>query len=260
MFAPLWSVGLTVPLLLGTGQTPAAGYLFPRQTKAGAAQRQRATPYLPREGDLVFFDEHSWFWNFLFALAGTGPPLHMGIVVKRPDGSLAVLEAGPDDTLWVKLLDLGPRLRQFRRDYRGTITIRRCRRALSREKSAALTKFALAQKGKPYAVLRLLAQATPLRARGPLEPLLARTALDRGAWICSELAVAAGTVAGLFDPRVIRSNVTYPRDLVDNRRHDLRRTWHDPEVWSPVPRRERAAAGRKPRGGGSCAGRVKAEP
>ena len=46
-------------------------------------------------------------------------------------------------------------------------------------------------------------------------------------------AVAAGTVAKLFDPKVVPSNVPYPRDLVDNARYDLSATWHDAAVWLP---------------------------
>jgi len=147
-----------------------------------------------------------------------------------------VLEAGPDDSVWVTLQDVGPRLHQFDRDYHGTITIRRCKTTLSRTQSTALTRFAQAQNGKRYAVVRLLAQATPFRARGLLEPFLAQTYLDRDSWMCSELAVAAGTVAGLFDRHVVRANVTYPQDLVANQRHDLRAAWHDAAEWRALPR------------------------
>jgi hypothetical protein len=195
--------------------------------------------YSPREGDLIFFDDHNWMWTLLFAWAGTGPPLHMGIAVKKADGSLAVLEAGPDDTVWVTLQDLDKRLHQFRDDYQGTITIRRCKKELTREESAALTKFAKAQDGKRYAVGRLLLEGTWFRSRGPIRELvLGKTYLDRDSWICSELAVAAGTVVKLFDPAVVRANVTYPRDLVDNRRHDLSGNWHDPAEWQPSPKQE----------------------
>jgi hypothetical protein len=231
MQTTLWSVGVGLSLLLGNGGKSPAGYLAPPAAKHGKTSRPRARPYAPREGDLIFFDEHSWVWNALFFLAGTGPPVHMGIVVKKPGGQLAVLEAGPDDTVWVRLLDLKSRLRQFHRDYGGTITIRRCKVKLNRQKSAALTRFARAQNGKRYAVFRLLLQATPFRARGLLAPLLARTYLDRDSWICSELAVAAGTVAGLFNPKVVPANATYPLDLVDNRTYNLRPVWHDPAEW-----------------------------
>ena len=81
---------------------------------------------------------------------------------------------------------------------------------------------------------RLLLQGTRFRNRGLIRELfLARTDLDRSSWICSELVVAAGTVAGLF-PDTVKSNVTYPLDLVNNRRHDLSRVWHDAAIWQPA--------------------------
>jgi hypothetical protein len=191
--------------------------------------------YEPREGDLVFYDDRSPTWMVLFALADTGPPLHMGIVFKKADGKLAVLEAGPDDTIWVKLLDLDTRLTQFQEDFKGIIEIRRCKKVFSKDESQALTKFAVAQEGKRYAIGRLLLQGTVFRTRGPVrELLLGKTVLDRDSWICSELAVAAGTVAKLFDPKVVHSNVAYPRDLVDNTRYDLSAVWHDAAVWLPA--------------------------
>jgi hypothetical protein len=249
MFASL-CLGPALCLLLPAGTDGPAGYLLIRPSAPEKAVRAKAIRYVPGEGDLIFYDDHSKAWTALFALAGTGPPLHMGIVVRKPGGSLAILEAGPDDTLWVDLLDLTPRLRQFRRDFRGTITIRRCKKALTPDQSAALTRFALAQKGKRYAALRLLAQGTAVRARGPLAPMLAKTHLNRDAWICSELAVAAGTVAGLFDRRAVRANATYPRDLVDNRRHDLGAVWEDAVEWRPTGHRGRSAIRGKGRGRG----------
>ena len=54
-------------------------------------------------------------------------------------------------------------------------------------------------------------QGTRYRSRGPIRELfLAETYLDRSSWFCSELVVAAGTVAGLFSDRV-KANVTQKR-------------------------------------------------
>jgi hypothetical protein len=234
MSIAIGAMTLAVSLVLADSK---AGYLISVPSKPDKSVQQKTISYVPREGDLIFYDEHSVPWTIFFALAGTGPPLHMGIVVKKSNGALAVLEAGPDDTVWVRLLDLAPRLHQFQKDFGGTISIRRCKIALSRARSAALTRFALAQEGKPYAVLRLLLQGTPFRERGVFAPFLAHTYLNRDSWICSELAVAAGTVAGLFDPKVVRANVTYPLDVVDNRCHDLRAVWHDALEWRPNYRR-----------------------
>ena len=54
-------------------------------SSANAAEKS-ATVYAPREGDLLFYDDKSPVWTALFALADTGPPVHMGIVVKKPGG------------------------------------------------------------------------------------------------------------------------------------------------------------------------------
>jgi len=210
------------------------GFMKTERKKDGKVETAIAA-YEPREGDLIFYDDKNPAWTALFAYAGTGPPLHMGIVFKKADGKFAVLEAGPDDTVFVKVLDLDKRLPQFHKDFKGgTITIRRCKKELGEEESKALTKFALAQDGKRYAIGRLLLQATPLRTRDSArEKKDGKTVLDRDAWICSELAVAAGTVAKLFDPKVVHSNVAYPRDLVDNQRYDLSAAWHDAAMWTP---------------------------
>ncbi|MBY0228422.1 MAG: SUMF1/EgtB/PvdO family nonheme iron enzyme, partial [Gemmataceae bacterium] len=196
---------------------------------------ERRFAYVPAEGDLVFFDDRNPAWTALFTLAGTGPPLHMGIVVKRLGGGMAILEAGPDDTVWVSLQEAGTRLRQFARDFpKGAVTIRRCRKALGKKESAALSRFAARQDGKRYAVLRLLAQGTLVCARHLLRPWMARTHLDRDAWFCSELAVAGATVAGLVG-KEIPANTVYPADLADDRRFKLGATWHPAMTWKPSP-------------------------
>src|SRR5262245_15831235 len=116
---------LAMILFAGVGQANDAkldtGYLT---AVTPGAKKSPPEPYVPKEGDLIFYDDHNLFWTVLFLWAGTGPPLHVGIVVKNDDGNLAVLEAGPDDTIWVNILELGPRLRQFQKDYSGTISIR----------------------------------------------------------------------------------------------------------------------------------------
>ena len=211
-----------------------SGFLKIEKKNAKAKAETEVIRYAPREGDLVFYDDRNLGWMLLFAYAGTGPPLHMGIVVKKTDGTLAILEAGPDDTTRVALLDLDKRLPQFNADFAGTIQIRRCKKELTAEQSKALTKFAHAQDGKRYAIGRLLLQGTSLRSRGPVRELvLGKTYLDRDSWICSELSVAAGTVVKLFDPKVVYANVAYPADLVDNARYEFADTWHDAALWSP---------------------------
>jgi hypothetical protein len=210
-----------------------SGFLKIEKKIAKDKVETKVIPYVPREGDLVFYDDKHLGWMLLFAYAGTGAPLHMGIVVKKNDGGLAILEAGPDDTIRVRLLDLDKRLKQFSDDFKGVIQIRRCKEELTVEQSKELTKFAHEQDGKRYAIARLLLQGTPFRTRGPIrEKFFGGTVLDRDSWICSELAVAAGTVVKLFDPKVVFANVAYPKDLVDNERYSLSGQFHDAAVWS----------------------------
>src|SRR2546422_2386173 len=102
MIAILQSVALAAGLFC-SGEGNSVGFLVPakmEKTKATTPQEKapRPRPYQPKEGDLIFFDDHSLLWNALFYWAGSGPPLHMGMVVKKADGTLAVLEAGPDDS------------------------------------------------------------------------------------------------------------------------------------------------------------------
>src|SRR6266853_1308890 len=59
--------------------------------------RRTAEAYVPHEGDILFYDDQNVPWTVLYWLGGTAPPFHVGIVVKRPDGSTAILEAGADD-------------------------------------------------------------------------------------------------------------------------------------------------------------------
>ncbi len=192
----------------------------------------RVERYTPHEGDLVLFDDHKLMWKLLYPLAWTTPPDHSGIVILKQDGTPALLESGPDDGEYVTIVDALPRLQGFQ----GTLWIRRCKKPLSAERSSQLTDFAYAQEGKRYAIWRMLLQGTPFRSRGWLRSkYFGKTILDRDRWLCSEIVVAAGTVAGLFDPQVHKSNVIYPRDLIDNHIYDLSDTWEDPGIWSAYP-------------------------
>src|SRR5262245_36355509 len=162
------------------------GYLWTYRAGPNGATEREVIPYEPREGDLLFFDDMSLIWTYLYRIARTAPPFHAGVVVKKPDGRLAALEAGPDDTLGIYVLDLYPRLLTFK----GNLQVRRVKRDLTPEESARLTAFAVRQDGKRYAVGRLLLQGTPFKTRGgPLRESLAHTRFNRWRWLCAEIAV-----------------------------------------------------------------------
>jgi hypothetical protein len=208
---------------------PSFGYLWDQTSNPDGKVEKTARPYTPREGDILLFDDMSPFWTKLYKIAGTAPPFHAGIVFKKTDGTFAVLESGPDDTLHVFLLDIEPRLY----DFKGSIQVRQAKRALTKDESETLTNFAYAQEGKRYAMWRLLLQGTYIRHRGGIkEKYLATTHDDRTRWLCAEIVVSAGTIVNLLDRDKVKATVTYPLDMVDDVRIDLSATYEPTVYWS----------------------------
>lgn len=225
---------LTALLLGGQGGPPDRfGYVTGTVTGPGGKPQPMTEVYVPQPGDLVLFDDHKWYWFILYHLVGSAPPTHSGIVLRLPHGGLGLLESGPDDCRllgpYVAVLDLESRLKTFN----GTLRIRRLKEPLPPDRDAALTHWSLAQLGKRYATCRLLLQGTPCRVRNALtRRLFGKTGLDRVSYLCSELVVAAGTAAGLFDPKRHPANAIYPLDMAQDTTFDLSGTWHKPALWS----------------------------
>jgi hypothetical protein len=231
MHSALCSV-LSACALFGTQPGESVGYLWFYKPDGAGQVCKTSEPYVPREGDIIFFDDMSKFWEFLYWLGDTKPPFHTGIVFKKPDGTLAVLESGPDDTLHVYLLDIGPRLNEFK----GTLQVRRCKKELTCEQSKTLTDFALAQEGKRYAMWRLLLQGTPVKTRGgPWRESLAKTHFDRRRWLCTEIVVTAAELVGLMDPNVIKGTNTYPLDILDDHKFELLPVYEEAGYWCRHP-------------------------
>lgn len=188
--------------------------------------------YRPQPGDILLYTHLKY--EKLFQLAGTGAPTHSAIVFAQPDGGLALLElTGPE--FWsakVRHLEVGKRLY----GYDGPIMVRQPRTPLSLEQSAALSRFALPQEGKDFALGRFFLQATPLRCRVGLRRLVfGHTCRDRSRWICSEIVVVALAHAGLIDPRDYPANAMYPRDLAFDETYDFSAAFLPPVLWAPNP-------------------------
>jgi hypothetical protein len=211
-----------------------AGYLYRPYQDADKVWRVKLLPYKPLPGDLVLFDDHNKTITFLYQLVGSGAPLHSAMIIERPDHTPAILEAGPNFIPRVYVLEPLRRMRA----YPGTLMIRRPRQPLTAEQSQELTRFAMAQEGKDYALARLVLQGTPFRCRvGLRKTWFAHTSMDRNRWTCSELTGAAAVAAGLLDHRRFPANAMYPRDFCYDERYDLSSSYGEPLLWTenPIP-------------------------
>jgi hypothetical protein len=229
--------------LLAAGPAPAetcSSYLYQPAFCMDDVWIGPAEAYVPQPGDLMLRLDSSVFWRVTHYMALAFDPNGSGIVFARPDGSLAVLEAGPNDTLWVRTLDLLPHLREYADA--GKVWIRRRRTPLTPEQSHRLTEFALAVDGKHFALWRLGVQLTVFRSRGPLRTCFMGKPRGDGCrdYFCSELVSEACVAAGLLDPERTRPSATYPHDLFYGRslnlfidKHlDVNACWYPPARWS----------------------------
>jgi hypothetical protein len=171
-------------------------------------------PYQPQPGDLMFSSDHRFASLMGHYLSRSGPPNHSMIVFRRSDGRLAVLESGAYGNLrlGVDAAEVDEHLRIYAG--MGSIWVR-CRRApLTPEQSAALTEFAEAELGKPFARLRVYAQLTPIRSRGMLRTaVLGRPNADKTKYFCSELVMNAMVAACMVPAPTARPSATFPRDM-----------------------------------------------
>src|SRR5262245_47090203 len=97
-------------------------YLFQAIDKPG-------NRYRPQAGDILLFDDHSPVTARIYNIFGTAGPLHAGIVFQKPDGKMAILEAGTNAVMKVFVFDLDTRMH----DFDGTILVRQLRKRLGEE-------------------------------------------------------------------------------------------------------------------------------
>src|SRR5437763_10220339 len=129
-------------LLLAAGRGPLprppvlGSYLYQPAFSIDHALRAPAEPYVPQPGDIMLRLDNSVFWRVTHYMAFAFDPNGSGIVFARPDGSMAILEAGPSDTMWVGTPDLLPHLKEYAEH---KVWIRRRCVPLTCEQSAQLT-------------------------------------------------------------------------------------------------------------------------
>jgi hypothetical protein len=202
-----------------------------------------AEPYHPQAGDIFLSTDQLWIARLGHKLAGASSPHHSGLVIMLPDGRPGMLESGPHDTLFVRVLKLRENLGQYEEE-RESIWIRRRKTPLTEEQSKALTDFALKQNGKLFAWGRVIGQLTPFRSRGPwTEWVGGPHGGDRVSYFCSELALETLVAAGLLDATRTRPAATYPCDLFYGRSNnefindhlDVNVSWEPPARWTSTP-------------------------
>ncbi len=202
----------------------------------------QACHYQPQPGDIMLHMDDNLFWEVTHDLAGAFAPHGSGIVVARSDGSLGILEAGPNDCMHVWIMDLLPHLREY--EEAGLVWIRRRKTPLTPEQSACLTEWAEKQHGKWFALQRLGVQLTIFRTRGPLRTyFVGKPWGNRISYFCSELVTEALVAAGLIDAATARPSATYPHDLFFdhsynlylNRHFSLACDWEPPARWVSHP-------------------------
>jgi hypothetical protein len=226
------------------GSCPAVGdsFLYQPSYSEDHVLRLPAVPYDPQPGDIFMSADGSVFWLVMHNVAGTSHPTHSGILFRRPDGGMSILEGGPHDTLRCRALDAVPHLKSYEAE--GRVWIRKRTVPLTDEESCKLTAFALATDGKRFALGRLGLQLTPFRPRGPLKThVMGKPHFNRNSYYCSELVMEACVNAGLVDPATARPSATYPRDIfMDaslnpylNKTLKLAPAWDPPARWASRP-------------------------
>ena len=238
-----WILSLCCSLLFlvpAQASPPPFGYLYQSAYSLDAEPRLPAEPYSPQIGDLLLPSNPNLAWSIAYKIAGTGPPGHSALVVALPDGSPAILEAGTGDKAVVAVTPL----RTWLCRYEGKIWVRRRKTPITADQSARLTEFAQINDKKWYAVLRLVGQLTPFRARGYFRTTyIGKPHGIRRTYYCCEIVVEAMVYAGLLDAETARPTATYPRDMFFDRsriphigRHlGLACDWHVPALWTWCP-------------------------
>jgi hypothetical protein len=215
-----------------------ASYLYEPSYCLDEILRGPPRAYVPQPGDVLLATDDNRFWKITHDLAFAFEPHNSAMIVKRHDGSLGILEAGPNDTIWIDINPLLPHLKRY--SNKGPVWIRKRKAPLTEEQSACLTDFAERQNGKRFALGRLAVQLTIFRDRGPFRTaFMGKPHGDRNSYFCSELVVESCVAAGLVDRATARPSATYPHDLFFDHSHNryinkhlpLARDWEPPARW-----------------------------
>jgi hypothetical protein len=235
----LWCLGW----LPAAAPGPEHSYLCQPAYSLDKLLRGPTEPYVPRPGDIFLATDHERWACVGHWCAGGAGVHHSGIMFQRSDGRMALIEAGPFNSIKVETMDPFEHMHEHVQAGDCVWIRRRCT-PLTPEESARLTAFVEAQDGKPFACLRLAAQLSPFRSRGPVRTyFVGKPHGERRSYFCSELVTESLVAAGLLDPTTARPCCTYPRDLFFgrsfnlylNRHLHLEEGWYPPARWLECP-------------------------
>jgi hypothetical protein len=227
---------------LGAENESIPSYLYQPSYCLDKVLREPAEAYVPQPGDIMLATDGIVFWKITHDLALAFEPHNSAIFFARSDGKLAILEAGPNDTLFIRSLDALPHLAEYAD--KGPVWVRKRRVPLTPEQSCQLTDFAEKQDGKWFALPRLGLQLTPFRARGPIRTnFMGKSNPNRISYYCSELVTECLVAGGLLDKEIARPSATYPHDLFFEhsfnpfieRHYHLGDCWYPPARWTYCP-------------------------
>jgi hypothetical protein len=226
----------------GDGPAAEGSYLYRPAFCLDDVLRLPAVCYVPQPGDIFLATDQARWARAGHWVAGGAGVHHSGIVFRRSDGRLGLIESGPFNSITVEVMDPIEHMKEHVRAG-DKVWLRRRRVPLTAEQSACLTAFVERQEGKPFAVLRLIGQVTPFRSRGPLRTwFVGKPHGDRDNYFCSELVTEACVAAGLMDGCTARPAATYPRDLFFGRsfnwylnKHLNLDEWEPPARWTDCP-------------------------
>src|ERR1700677_5049381 len=113
---------MLLPIPCQTQEYPPS-YLYQPSYEWDNDLRAPAVPYVPQPGDIMLATDKNWFWSLTHNMAWAGEPHNSAVIVNDYDGHTVVLEAGPDDTLWIGKNDLLSHLKHYAD--KGPVWIRR---------------------------------------------------------------------------------------------------------------------------------------
>lgn len=224
-----------IPADLNLDARGEAGYLWSRYTVENPGQ---PLAWQPREGDMVLMTSPDKGQTIAYGLAGISHPFHSGLVIRRSNGELGLLESGGAKDLRVTISPIVGRLnRDDMVAEKRFYWVRRIKGTITPAQSAAMTAYAEPQVGKPFVPYSRLAWFYL-----PGRPQPRPTTVNQPDWFCSEIVTAVLHSAGLLPSNAFRPGAVTPEDLFhDKPGYDISYLYHAPLPWSmyfsypPVP-------------------------